>query len=130
MSISRFLTAIVTVAMGGVLGCVSFTVLIFAEKDRGAMNEVFSAGLGVGYLLPAICMALLVTVLATALIARYNVSLARLFGLSAVAVFGILLVLAALLAAYVSFAALGVAVAFTGAILVVLAVNAMQRRAV
>lgn len=130
MSISRFFAAIVAVAMGAVLGCGSFAVLVFAEQDRGAMNEAFSAGLGVGYLLPAVGMALLATLLAAVLIARYSVSLARLFGLSAVVVFGILLVLAALLTAYVSFAALGVAVAVTGAVLVVLAAKAMRRGAV
>ena len=130
MSISRFLTAIVAVALGAVLGCVSFVVIVFAERDRGAMNEVFSAGLGVGYLLPAVGLALVATALATVLFAQCSVSFARVFGLSGVAVLGILLALAALLTSYGTFAALGVAVAVAGPILVLSAVKAMQRGAV
>jgi hypothetical protein len=130
MSISRFLTTLVAIALGAVLGCFSFVAIIFAERDRGSMNEVFAAGLGVGYLLPTVGLALVATVLATVLLAQYSVSLARIFGLSGVAVLGILLVLAALLTSYGTFAALGVAVAVTGAILVLTAVKAMQRGAI
>ena len=130
MNISRFLTVIVTLALGAVLGCGSFGAIVFAEFDRSAKNEVFSDSLGVGYLLPTVALALTVTILGSLLFAQYSVSLARVFGLSSVAGLGILLILAALLASYGTFAALGVAVAVTGTILVLAAIKAMQRGAV
>ena len=130
MSILRLFSSVVAVAMGAALGGVSFVVAVLADWDRGAMNDVFAADLGVAYLLPAVGVMLISTVLATVLVARYSLPFAKLLGLSGVAVFGLLLLAAAALASYAAFAVVGVAVAVTGTAFVLLAVKAMQRGAV
>jgi len=127
MSISRVLATVVAAAVGAVLGGGGFVLLIFSDRDRGAINEVFAARAGIEYLLPAAAVVIAVIVLVTILIARHTVLVARVFGFSSVAVLGFLLILTALLVSYALFVVLGLVVAIIGIASVSLATKAMGK---
>lgn len=130
MNSSRFLVSFLVAALGAALGFVGFVVLVLADQDRGAINKVFAAGAGAEYLLPGATVVLLVIVLATVLVARHSIPVAKIFGLSSVTVFGLLLILTALLASSALFAAFGLAVAVIGTASVLLAAKATRQGAV
>lgn len=127
--ISRIIPSLAALASGVVGGLFGFVAVLLCDQDRGAINEVFGTVNGLGYVLPTVAFVLAITLLPTALLARHSATHAKLFGLSNVWVFSMLVVLAGILMELWKYVTLGSAIGIASTVVTVVVARSVSERA-
>lgn len=126
-SAKRSLLPLLVAALSAIAaGIAGFAAVLHADTERGMLNEVAAAGLGIEQQFPVIASILASAAFGSLIFTHWNIQAARVFAVLSVTVCGMLLAVAGSIAVYVEFIYLSASILIVGLAVNISLVQAMS----